>query len=62
MNMSNWKARILKKKGKGSQTPGKLKNQWCQASPLDRWFASHNRSYKDSGYSDWFNRKNGDIR
>lgn len=58
-SMGMWKTRIRRKAGKGSQTPGSTKGDSCQATGLDRLFATRNRSYKLRGYSQWCARKTG---
>lgn len=55
-NMANWKSKANRKKGKGSQTPGKLKNITCQATGIERIYATRNRSYKMDGYGDWLDK------
>jgi len=51
--MGTWTPRGLRRT-KQSQTPGKTKNpDTCQASKMDRYFASIGRSYKHRDYSDW---------
>lgn len=49
-----------RKKGKNrrkychpSHTPGRIKGEHCQASPLDKYMAKRNRSYKHEDYSKW---------
>jgi hypothetical protein len=59
MTMANWKDKIVRKKSKGSQTPGKLKGPKCQATGLDRLMAKRNRSYKSPEYTRWCQRKPG---
>lgn len=53
-NMSTWKTKTFDKKRKGSQTPGKRKNEeTCQATVDDKYFARRSRSYKDKDYWKW---------
>ena len=52
-NMGTWHQRLIKKKGKGSQTPGKTKVESCQADFKKRYMAKKSRSYKDSEYKEW---------
>lgn len=59
MNMSNWKAKITRKKGRASQTTGISKSDACQANKLERWFATCSRSYKHPQYGRWLKSKNG---
>jgi hypothetical protein len=49
----DWCKKRDKRKGKKSQTPGKMKSLNCQATPLERYIARRNRSYKHPGYSTW---------
>ena len=49
-NMGSWKARKFDKKTKASRTPGKSKGVNCQSTPLERYMAKHNRSYKHPSY------------
>ena len=58
MAMGNWKRKIIKKKGRGSQTTGKTKG--INPSTLDRYMAAANRSYKHPGYAAWCAKYNGD--
>jgi hypothetical protein len=44
-----------KKRGRGSQTPGKQKAP-CQVSSFDKFCARNSRSYKHAGYEDWLER------
>ena len=37
----------------GSSTPGSTKGTQCQASALDRFFATRNSSWKHPGYVVW---------
>ena len=53
MNMGNWKAKILRKRGKGSQTAGKDKGVTCQADGFKRTMAGRNRSWKYPEYTQW---------
>jgi hypothetical protein len=46
--MGTWKARIIKKKNKGSQNTGKSKG--IIASPLAKHMCRHNRSWKHPLY------------
>lgn len=57
-NMSQWKAKILRKKGKGSQTPGKQKRESCQADGFKRTMARRNRSWKYDDYPKWIKMVN----
>lgn len=53
-------SRKLRKKKKGSETPGKIKTSSCQASWQQRGWAKRSRSYKDDNYgtiTDQMNRK-----
>lgn len=52
-NMSDWKINSIKKRGKGSHTPGKAKGEKCMASVVDKYMAKRSRSYKDKDYSKW---------
>lgn len=45
--------RTKRHRGVPSRTPGKLKGESCQASPLDRTYAKRSRSYKMRGYLTW---------
>ena len=49
--MATWRKKRTSRKP--SHTPGKLKRDNCQASGLDRIFASRNRSWKHPLYSVW---------
>lgn len=51
--MGSWKRRIIQKRSRGSQTPGRMKNHTCQADYLKKYYAKVSRSYKDPGYSAW---------
>lgn len=53
MNMGNWKSHSLKRRTKGSQTPGRTKGASCQADTMKRYYAKSSRSYKDPGYGQW---------
>jgi hypothetical protein len=57
--MAGWKSKKTSKGKKASRTPGNTKGLNCQASPLDRIFATRNRSHKYQGYSEWCLRKTG---
>ena len=52
-NMSQWKSKIIRKRGKGSQTPGKMKRESCQADGFKRTMAGRNRSWKYPEYTKW---------
>lgn len=59
-----WKRNIIRKRGKGSQTPGKSKNEWCQKDPIKTFFATNTKAYKHPHYVEWhekFKRANGMI-
>jgi hypothetical protein len=43
-NMGTYKAKIIKHKTKGSQTPGKTKGGSCQCTPLQRAMAKRSRN------------------
>ena len=49
MAMVTWKVKLIKKKGKGSQTTGRSKG--IISSSLQRFMCRRNRSYKHSLYS-----------
>lgn len=52
--MTTWKSKQIKKKNRGSQTPGRQKNpETCQADALKKYFARSGRSYKHNLYSEW---------
>ena len=51
MPMGEWKNKVIKKKGKGSQTTGKTKG--INPSTLDRYMARAGRAYKHPGYAAW---------
>jgi hypothetical protein len=53
MAMGNWKSRIISKRTKGSQTPGKQKGASCQADKVKKFFAKKSRAYKYPGYGEW---------
>lgn len=60
--MGNFRAKILKKRRKGSQTPGKTKGVTCKADAMDKYMAKRSRSYKHPLYSAWcrkVDRQNG---
>lgn len=59
MLMLDWKSKQFEKVKKASRTPGKSKNENCQATYLDKYFAARNRSYKNPEYSVWCKRKTG---
>lgn len=48
-----YKSKILRKKAKGSSTPGLLKGDNCRASFLERYFAKYSRAYKHPEYNAW---------
>jgi len=48
--MHDWKKKKERKKQRASHTPGKQKVLSCQATMLDRYFASRERSYKHPAY------------
>lgn len=50
MSMVTWKIKVIKKKGKGSQTPGKQKG--IVSSSLQRFMCRRNRSYKHPLYAE----------
>ncbi len=52
---------LRKIKAKGSSTPGKVKGQNCQATPLQKSFAKRAKSYKWQGYDEWCEQKNGFV-
>ena len=55
--MKIWSLRGFRKKDrKRSVTTGKSKGGNCQASSLDKYFASRNRSYKHKLYSQWLEK------
>jgi hypothetical protein len=43
-----------------SQTPGKAKQGNCKSTPLSRYMARKNRSYKHQKYEQWCILKNGE--
>lgn len=47
-SMGQWKARVLKKKGRGSQATGRSKG--IVASPIQKYMCRRNRSYKLANY------------
>lgn len=49
-NMGQWKARTIKKKGKGSQTTGKQKG--IVANTLQKYMCRRGRSYKHPLYGE----------
>lgn len=51
--MGNFRAKVLKKRRKGSQTPGSTKGVTCKADTLDKFMAKRSRSYKHPLYGDW---------
>uniref|UniRef100_A0A6H1ZAT5 Uncharacterized protein n=1 Tax=viral metagenome TaxID=1070528 RepID=A0A6H1ZAT5_9ZZZZ len=50
----DWRRKQTQGRNRGSQTPGRTKVLSCHASPLERYFAKRNRSYKHIGYEDWW--------
>ena len=52
MPMITWTPRNLRH-SKGSQTPGKSKQESCQAGVAKKYFAKNSRSYKHPDYSIW---------
>lgn len=56
---ADWRKNTYQKKKKGSQTAGKMKAENCQATPLARYMARRNRSYKHRGYSNWCVKHDG---
>lgn len=54
--MKDYKAKQMRKKARGSQTPGRQKGESCQASSLDRYMAKSSRSYKHKGYGVWLEK------
>lgn len=54
--MATWRRRVIQKKGRGSQTPGKQKGGNCYPDTMQRWFARCSRSYKHKDYAAWGER------
>jgi hypothetical protein len=48
--MGNWKAKLIRKKGRGSQSTGKSKG--IVATALQKYMCRRNRSYKNPLYSE----------
>lgn len=51
MTMGTWKTKVIRKKGRGSQTTGRAKG--IIATTLSKFICRRNRSYKDRLYSEW---------
>jgi len=51
--MGSYRSKILKKRRKGSQTPGKTKGETCKADAMDKFMAKRSRSYKHPLYAQW---------
>ncbi len=47
---------LIQKKNRGSQTPGKSKNETCKADYIKKFMAKRSHSYKDPEYADWCHR------
>lgn len=55
MPMITWTPRNLRNL-KGSQTPGKQKQESCKADVDKKYFARNSRSYKHPDYAKWCKR------
>lgn len=51
--MHDWKTVKDGKRSRASRTPGIQKGPHCQASPLKKYLAKHERSYKHKDYHRW---------
>jgi len=51
--MNTWKSRIIRQKGKASQTPGKAKGDSCKADWRKRYYMCNPHAYKQPEYTVW---------
>lgn len=51
--MVNWRMKQIRKRNKGSQTPGKTKGPSCQTDPTKKFFASNPHAFRDPQYAQW---------
>lgn len=49
-------SRKIARKGKGSQTPGKSKGEWCMSRGPKKYFAINPKARNDPHYREWHDK------
>jgi hypothetical protein len=57
--MINWRANIIKKRGKQSQTPGKSKGDRCMTGKMKKYFFCHPHAFRHPQYQVWHDLARG---